>query len=421
VLKTSALRSTVEDDAPTRTKKEKEKEKELSNLFKASTAKIGSELDLALETGRIELSLERSVREERFAHVRLVGGWNWGTVAGGVAVGGGGSGRMGFKYDPRALREAVFGGVTAGVKKRKVESVEEGGDQKDKKEKESVEAGREDVVLLAEDGTNERVVFIYRRLQPLQTPPANMDKDKNIENPTLAIGSKRPREEEQDNEYGAVYDVYRERRVGHREKPAIGSAPSTTAPATATTTTDPEVTAKGVRFAEGSKVADGGNKLQRRRRLGTTGSGSAREGDGKVVWRRTLVMRNVCESDVEFGKDGVCLWVKLTPPAAAAVLSTTPTTSITTTTTTTTTTTPATTTATAASKEKEPRLTRLEVEYDSKTRAVKTKDERRGVIFPCKVWRWRPPPRVTRTRAQKDKQKQKEEGEGEEGKMEVEV
>ena len=151
VLKTSTLWSTTttaeEDDpqASTQTghkednkKKEKEKERrELSNLFKASTSKIGPALNLALKTGWVEVSLEWSVREERFAHVRLVGARGaWGAWGGGGALGGSGLGvgagqRMGFKYDPRALREAVFGG-TAGAageaKRRKVECVvEEGG------------------------------------------------------------------------------------------------------------------------------------------------------------------------------------------------------------------------------------------------------------------------------------------------------
>jgi len=140
VLETSALRSTTttaEEDEPqasTRTghkedkkKKEKEKERrELSNLFKASTSKIGPALDLALETGRVEVSLERSVREERFAHVRLVGARGaWGAWGGGGALGGSGLGagagqRMGFKYDPCALREAVCASVDAGGNDGKV-------------------------------------------------------------------------------------------------------------------------------------------------------------------------------------------------------------------------------------------------------------------------------------------------------------
>ena len=134
VLETSALRSTTttakEDDpqALTRTghkedkkKKEKEKERrELSNLFKVSTSKIGPTLDLALKTGRVEVLLEWSVREEQVAHVWLVGAWGaWGAWGGGGALGGSGLGagagqRMGFKYDPRALHEAVFG-RTAGA------------------------------------------------------------------------------------------------------------------------------------------------------------------------------------------------------------------------------------------------------------------------------------------------------------------
>jgi len=92
----------------------------------------------------VEVSLERSVREERFAHVRLVGAWGaWGGGGAlgesGLGAGAGAGQRMGFKYDPRALREAVFGG-TAGaagaVKRRKVErAVEEGGEHtKDRRE-----------------------------------------------------------------------------------------------------------------------------------------------------------------------------------------------------------------------------------------------------------------------------------------------
>jgi len=218
----------------------------------------------------------------------------------------------------------------------------------------------------------------------------------------------RPFEDEQDDEYGVVCDVFRERRVGDRKGKAIGSTSSTVAPATSTTatitTTVSECTTKGVRFAERSKVSDGGGKPQRRRRLGTgTGSASAGAGrsEGKVVWRRTLVVHNVCESDVEFSKDGVCLWVKVAPPPAATTTSTTSTATATATiTSSSTTTTTTTATTTAAGKGKEPRLTRLEVECHGKTCTAGTKDERRGVIFPCKVWRWRPPPRITRVRAQ---------------------
>ena len=224
---------------------------------------------------------------------------------------------MGFKYDPRALREAVFGGASGAagaMKRRKVErAVEEGGEHtKDRGEaKKEEEQAREDVVLLAEDATNERIVFVYRGLRPVQVLPTNTDKDKdkNAANATSGIGSKRPREEEQDDEYEVVYDVFRERRVGDRKGQAIDPTSSTGAPATSTTatatTTVSEGTTRGVRFAEGSKVSDGGGKPQRRRRFGTgTGSASAGAGgsDGKVVWRRTLVMHNVCESDVEFGK-----------------------------------------------------------------------------------------------------------------------
>jgi len=201
-----------------------------------------------------------------------------------------------------------------------------------------------------------------------------------------------------------VYDDFLERRVGDRKGQAIGSTSSTVAPATSTmgttTTTLSECTTKGVRFAEGSKVTDGGGKPQRRRCLGTgVGSASAGAGaggnDGKVVWRHTLVLHNVCESEVEFAKDGVCLWVKVAPPAAENT-SITSTATITSSDTSTTTATTATTAA--AGKEKEPRLTHLEVEYHGKTRTAGTKDERQGVIFPCKVWRWRPPPRITRVR-----------------------
>ena len=298
---------------------------------------------------------------------------------------------------------------------------------KDRGEAKREEQAREDVVLLAEDAANERIVFVYRGLRPVQVPPTNTDKDKDksAANATSGIGSKRLREEEQDDEYGVVYDVFRERRVGDRKGQATGSISSTGAPATSTTattttTTVSEGTTRGVRFAEGSKVSDGGGKPQRRRRFGTgTGSASAGAGgsDGKVVWRRTLVMHNVCESDVEFGKDGVCLWVKVAPPPAATTTSTTSTATATITSSTSATTTTTTTTAptAAAGKEKEPRLTRLEVECHGKIRTAGTKDERRGVIFPCKVWRWRPPPRITRVRGQEG------EGEGEEKKMEVEA
>jgi len=139
--KTSVLRSTTTAEnnphASTRTghkvdkKREKEKERrQLSNLFKASTSKIGPELDLALETSRVEVSLERSVQEERFAHVRLMGGWSGGGL-GGARLGEGAGQRMVFKYDPSALPEAVFGraaGAAEAMKRRKVESaVEEGG------------------------------------------------------------------------------------------------------------------------------------------------------------------------------------------------------------------------------------------------------------------------------------------------------
>ena len=454
MIKTSALRSTTtatataaataEDDAhaPSRRTrrneegKDKDKERQpFSNLFRASTTKIGSELDLALETGQVDVSLERSVREERFAHVRLVGGWSWGSAAtrGGLGGGEGVGGGMGFKYDPRALREAVFGGAAGGVKRRKVaESAEGGGDHKKDKDWEE-EAKREDVVLFAGNATNERVVFVYRGFQPLRMMPTNVDKNKEwiSANPTQAIGSKRPREEEQDDEeYGAVYDVFRERRVTGSAPPTatVAPAPTTTGTDTATTS-DNTITitsAKGVRFAAGSKLADGGCRPQRRRRHPGMGSAS----NGKAVWRRTVVMRNVCESDVEFGKDGVCLWVRVTPPAAAKSTPTTATVPITTS-----------IAATAAPPafafagggggwEKEPRLTRLEAEDDGiapvpvpvpTTTSCKTKDERRGVFVPCKVWRWRPPPRVTaRTRAQVV-EKEKEKMEVEEKKMEVEV
>ena len=417
VPKTSALRSTatatVEDNAnanvnaPTRTRRgrrnEEEKERQqFSNLFRASTAKIGSELDLALETGKVDVSLERSVREERFAHVRLVGGWNWGgTATWGRGLGGGGdvAGRMGFKYDPRALREAVFGYAAGGLKRRKVtESTEVGGNHTQDR---GDEAKREDVVLLAENAASERVVFVYRGLRP----PSNVDKDKNrnAANPALAIGSKRPREEEQDEEeYRALYDVFRERRVTTSAPPTAATATTTTTTTsgTSTATSTEGTTTKGVRFAAGSKLDDGGGKPQRRRRPGA-GSESS---NGKVTWRRTLVMRNVCESDVEFGKDGVCLWIKVSPPvsvtkaAAAAKTSSSPTSAP-----------PASAfPGGGGSGETESRLTRLEVEYDGTptppTAGSKSKkDARRGVVFPCKVWRWRAPPRVTRPppRAQK--------------------
>ena len=427
MLKTSALRSTTTttDEDATRTtrekeaknekekEKEREKEKELSNLFRASTSRIGSELDLALETGRVEVSLERSVREERFARVRLVGGWGCGDGGALGRLGGAPRGRMGFKYDPRALHEAIFGGaVGGGVKRRKVESAEESRDRTLDRGKDTREGGREDVVLLAEDGAGERVVFVYRGVTTV-----DKDKDKSTTaNPSPGIGSKRPREEEQDDEYGAVYDIFRERRVGARRGQATGAASSaagtTTTAASAAPAVSEGTTTKGVRFAVGSKVADGGGRPQRRRRLkaGTgTGGASGGGGDGKVVWRRTLVMRNVSESDVDFGRDGVCLWIRVAPPAAntTSSASTTATSTSTTTpaSTTGTATAPATGTATAtaaAASEKEPRLTRLEVAYDGKTRTARTKDERRGVVFPCKVWRWRPPPRITHIRAQKD-------------------
>ena len=318
--------------------------------------------------------------------------------------------RMGFKYDPRALREAVFGGASGAagaMKRRKVErAVEEGGEHtKDRGEAKEEEQAREDVVLLAEDATNERIVFVYRGLRPVQVLPTNTgkdkdkdkDKDKNAANATPGIGSKRPREE-QDDECGVVYDVFRERRVGDRKDQAIGSTSSTVAPAASTTvtstTTVSEGTTRGVRFAEGSKVIDGGGTPQRRCRLGTgTGTGSAGAGagaggnGGKVV----------CESDVEFGKDGVCLWVEVAPPPPAAETTSTTSTAAAaiTSSSTNTTTTTTTATTTTAGKEKEPRLTRLEVQCHGKTRTAETKDERRGVIFPCKVWRWRPPPRIT--------------------------
>ena len=417
---------------------EEKERQELSNLFRASTTKIGSEVDFALETGHVDVSLERSVREERFAHVRLVGGWNWGGAAtwgGGLGGGGGVGGRMGFKYDPRALREAVFGGAAGGLKRRKVaESAGEGGNHKMDREEEAKrqEGGGEDVVLLAEDANNERVVFVYRGLRPLQMQmqmlPTNVDrdKDKSIANSMPAIGSKRPREEEQDaEEYGAVYDVFRERRV-------TGSASTTAAPAittmaitaTGTVPSTEGTTTKGVRFAAGSKLADGGGKPQRRRRPGM-GSESS---NGKIVWRRTLVMRNVYESDVEFGKDGVCLWVKVAPHSAktTSTMATTPSS-----TTASPTAAPAPADAVVASSgggrtEKEPRLPRLEVEYDGTPRTTGSKsqkDERRGVVFPCKVWRWRPPSRVTRTsRAQKvEETKTKGKMEGEEMEVEMEV
>ena len=421
VTKTSALRSTAtttaEDNAtvnvnvhaPTQTRRtrrnEKEKEKErqeLSNLFRASTAKIGSELDLALETGQVDVSLERSVREERFAHVRLVGGWSWGgtaTSGGGLGGGGGVGGRMGFKYDPRALREAVFGSAVGGLKRRKVDESMEVGRKDREEEAKREEGGREDVVLLAEDAASERVVFVYRGLQ-MQVPPTNADmgKDKNTANPAPAIGSKRPREEEQDDgEYGALYDVFRERRVTRSSSPTVEPAATTTTSVTSTATgTEDTTTTKGVRFAAGSKLADGGGKPQRRRR---PGMGSESSG-GKVVWRRTLVMRNVCESDVEFGKDGVCLWIKVAPPPVAVATTAAKTSSSGPTTTIAAAAVSAPASASAGGGEKEPRLTRLEVEYDgtSPTAGSKLKkDERRGVVFPCKVWRWRVPTRVTRT------------------------
>ena len=391
-----------------------------------------------LETGQVDVSLERSVREERFAHVRLVGGWNWGGAAtwGAGLGGGGGMGvRMGFKYGPHALREAVFGGAAGGPKRRKLaESAGEGGNHKTDREEESKrqDGGREDVVLLAEGATNERVVFVYRGLRPQIPPPdVDRDKDKNMANSTPAIGSKRPREEEQDDEeYEAVYDVFRERRATGSAPPS--TAPATTTTATGTTTSTEGTTAKGVRFAAGSKLADGGCKPRRRQRPGT-GSESS---NGKIVWRRTLVMRNVCESDVEFGKDGICLWVKVVPPAAvaAAVANTTVTPTLLATTTATTATTspapaapaPAAPASSSGRREKEPRLTRLEVEYDGTPLTVGSKskkDERRGVIFPCKVWRWRPPPRVTRTPCTQKGEDTKPKGkvEGEEKKMEIEI
>jgi hypothetical protein len=343
------------------------------------------------------------------------------------------------------LREAIFGGAVGGVKRRKVESVEEGGNHKQdrKEETKREEGGREDVVLLAEDATNERVVFVYRGVRPVQMLPTNVDKDKgrNTANPTSAIGSKRPREEEQDDEeYGAVYDVFRERRVGwfyptyygtcchyHRPRPLV-LRPQPRPPALLLPPKTPAQKACASPRARSSRTGGQAPAAASRKRDRERGS------DGKVVWRRTIVMRNVCESDVEFGKDGICLWVKVAPRVAKATSSTTatattPTTSATATTATTTTTTPtaptvptATTTTAPASvggggREKEPRLTRLEVECDG---TVRSKDERRGVVFPCKVWRWRPPPRVPRTRAQKVEEK-KGKMEGEETKMEVEV
>ena len=434
VSKTSALRSTAnattEDNAtananahahaPTRTRqtrpneKEKEKERqELSNLFRASTAKIGSELDLALETGQVDVSLERSVREERFAHVRLVGGWSWGGTAtwgGGLGGGGGVGGRMRFKYDPRALREAVFGSAAGGLKRRKVtESTEAGVDHKKDREEEAKreDGGREDVVLLAEDAASERVVFVYRGLRPLrmQVPPTNADMDK-MANPTPAIGSKRPREEEKDDgECGALYDVFRERRVTGSAPPTVEPAATTTTSVTSTSTSIDATTTKGVRFAAGSKLADGG-KPQRRRRPGTGNEGS----NGKVVWRRTLVMRNVCESDVEFGKDGVCLWIKVAPPPVAVPTTAAKASSSG----------PTATTASAGgggngNVEKESRLTRLEVEYDGKP---PTAGSRRGIVFPCKVWRWRLPAQVTRTPRARKVEETKTNGKTE---MEMEV
>ena len=116
--------------------------------------------------------------------------------------------------------------------------------------------------MLSEDATNERIVFVYRGLRPVQVPPTNTDKDKDksAANATPGIGSKRPRKEEQDGEYGVVYDIFRERRVGGRKGQAIGSTSSTGAPATSTTatttTTVSEGTTRGVRFAEGSKITD---------------------------------------------------------------------------------------------------------------------------------------------------------------------
>ena len=92
------------------------------------------------------------------------------------------------------------------VKRRKVErAVEEGGEHtKDWGEAKREEQTREDVFLLAEDATNERIVFAYRDLRPVQVMPTNMDKDKEKiaanANATPGIGFKRPREE-QDDEY----------------------------------------------------------------------------------------------------------------------------------------------------------------------------------------------------------------------------
>jgi hypothetical protein len=275
----------------------------------------------------------------------------------------------------------------------------------------------------------------------MQMPPTNVDRDKDrsMANSTPMIGSKRPREEEHDDEeYGAVYDVFRERRVTGSAPPT--AAHITTATTISTATTTECTTTKGVRFAAGSKLADGGCKPRRRRHPGV-GSESS---NGKIVWRRTLVMRNVCESDVEFGKDGVCLWVKVapvavgaatakssstatSPPALLATITTinappSPAPAV-----------PASASASASSRgggrEKEPHLTRLEVEYGGTPHTAgsksKKKDERRGVVFPCKVWRWRPPPPVTRTpcaeKVEETKTETKGKMEGEEKKMEMEV
>ena len=129
----------------------------MSNLSKASTSKIGPELDLALETGRVGVSLKRSVREERFAHVRLVGawgGWSSGGGLGGAGLGGGAGQRVAFKHDPRALREAVFdgaAGAAGAVNRRKVErAVEEGGEHaKDRgKQRRRSKGGRTSSCLL---------------------------------------------------------------------------------------------------------------------------------------------------------------------------------------------------------------------------------------------------------------------------------
>jgi len=413
VPKTSALRftttTTAEDDphASTRTghkedKKKKEKEKErrgLSNLFKASTSKIGPDFDLALETGWVEVSLERSVREERY------GLWVRG-VGGAAGLGAGAGQRIGFKYDPRALREAVFGGAAGAagaMKRRKVDrAVEAGGEHtKDRGEAKREEHAREDVVLLAADATNERTVFVYRKLRPVQVLPTNtekdMDKDKNAgtTDATPRIRSKRPREEEQDDKYGVVHD---------RKGQAIGSTSSTVAPATSTaattTTTVSKGTTSGVRFAEGPKVTDGGGQV--------SATPPSRDRDRKhecrCRWKR-LKSRMATLARHAQGSP---------PPAAETTsITSTATTTITSSTTSTTTT----TTAAAAGKEKEPRLTRLEVEYHGKTRTAGTNDKRRGVIFPCKFWRWRTPLRITRVRRQEEGEG---EGEGEEKKIEVE-